>query len=147
MSLKIYLLGQFNLQADDHPIELPSRPAQSLLAYLVLYAGVAHRREKLASLLWPETVESNARGYLRQALWRIRKSFSSGSLNWKDYLQINDISVCFKMDADYWLDVNLLVNPAEPSSDEVLMRIVNQYQGELLPGFYDDCPWAVWHSA
>jgi DNA-binding SARP family transcriptional activator/tetratricopeptide (TPR) repeat protein/energy-coupling factor transporter ATP-binding protein EcfA2 len=141
MSLKIYLLGQFNLQADDHPIELPSRPAQSLLAYLVLYAGVAHRREKLASLLWPETVESNARGYLRQALWRIRKSFSSGSLNWKDYLQINDISVCFKMDADYWLDVNLLVNPAEPSSDEVLMRIVNQYQGELLPGFYDD--WIV----
>ena len=36
MTLKIYLLGQFRLQADDQSVELPSRPAQSLLAYLVL---------------------------------------------------------------------------------------------------------------
>lgn len=115
MSLKIYRLGKFNLQADDHPIELLSRPAQSLVAYLVLDAGVAHRREELASLLWPETAESNARSYLQQALRRIRKSFSSGFLNWEDYLQIDDISVCFKLDADYWLDVNLFVNPAAPS--------------------------------
>ena len=79
MTLKIYLLGQFKLQAcvqqaDDQPIELPSRPAQSLLAYLALNAGVTQRREKLANLLWPDTSESNARSYLRQALWRIRKS-------------------------------------------------------------------------
>jgi hypothetical protein len=30
MGLKIYLLGQFKLQADDQLIELPSRSAQSL---------------------------------------------------------------------------------------------------------------------
>jgi len=40
MGLKITLLGQFKLQANDLPIELPSRPAQSLLAYLALNAGV-----------------------------------------------------------------------------------------------------------
>ncbi|MEJ2265528.1 MAG: hypothetical protein P8X95_18965, partial [Anaerolineales bacterium] len=68
MALKFYLLGQFKLQADDLPVEFPSRPAQSLLAYLVLNAGVTHRREKLAGLLWPEATERNARSYLRQAL-------------------------------------------------------------------------------
>jgi DNA-binding SARP family transcriptional activator len=80
MSLEIYLLGQFKLQINDLPIELPSRPAQSLLAYLALNAGVTQRREKLACLLWPEASESNARGYLRQALWRIRKTLESGEL-------------------------------------------------------------------
>ena len=93
MLLKIYLLGQFKLQAGRWPLELPSRPAQSLLAYLALNAGVDHRREKLASLLWPESSESNARGYLRQALWRMRKNLEKGSLDWRDYLRISDISV------------------------------------------------------
>ena len=72
MSLKIHLLGQFKLQANNLAIELPSRSAQSLLAYLALNAGVTQRREKLAGLLWPEATETNARSYLRQALWRIR---------------------------------------------------------------------------
>ena len=30
------------------PIDIPSRPVQSLLAYLVLNTGIAPRREKLA---------------------------------------------------------------------------------------------------
>ena len=64
MSLRIYLLGQFNLQANDRSLDLPSRPAQSLLAYLALNAGISQRREKLAGLLWPEASDSNARGYL-----------------------------------------------------------------------------------
>ena len=65
MGLNIYLLGQFKLAADERRIELPSRPAQSLLAYLALNAGVNQRREKLASLLWPEATETNARSALR----------------------------------------------------------------------------------
>ncbi|NIS79918.1 MAG: hypothetical protein GTO14_06875 [Anaerolineales bacterium] len=80
MTLKIFLLGQFKLQNNDLVLELPSRPAQSLLAYLVLNTGISHRREKLAGMLWPDSTESNARGYLRQALWRIRKTLESGSL-------------------------------------------------------------------
>ena len=66
MSLRIYLLGQFKLLVDDLPVELPSRPAQSLLAYLAMFAGVTHRREKLAALMWPDATETNARSYLRR---------------------------------------------------------------------------------
>ena len=95
MSLRIYLLGQFKLRMPTSTIELASRPAQSILAYLVLNAGITHRREKLANLVWPEANESNARSYLRQALWRIRKSLENASLNPEEYLQISDISVTF----------------------------------------------------
>ena len=40
--LEIRLLGQFNLRLNRHPINLPSRPAQSLLAYLALKPGTAY---------------------------------------------------------------------------------------------------------
>jgi DNA-binding SARP family transcriptional activator len=71
--LEVRLLGQFSLKVGDKTVDLPSRPAQSLLAYLLLQAGTAQRREKLAGLFWPDATETNARSNLRHALWRIRK--------------------------------------------------------------------------
>ncbi len=141
MSLQIFLLGQFKLQVGDQSLELPSRPAQSLLAYLTLNAGVTQRREKLASLLWPEATETNARSYLRQALWRIRKSFSQTSLTWEDFLKTNDIHVTFDGQSDYWLDAEVLLDNFEAKSTAELIAVAQLYQGELLPGFYDE--WIV----
>jgi DNA-binding SARP family transcriptional activator/predicted ATPase len=141
MSLNIYLLGQFKLLGDDLPVELPSRPAQSLLAYLVLNAGITQRREKLAALLWPDATETNARGYLRQALWRIRKSLESGSLTSEDFLHISDISVTFNDQSDYWLDVDCLLEMKDDLPVEEIIDITCLYRGELLPGFYDE--WVV----
>jgi DNA-binding SARP family transcriptional activator len=63
--LEIRLLGQFDLRLNDVPIELPSRPARTLLAYLVLTIGTHHPRERLAGLLWPDSSESSARKNLR----------------------------------------------------------------------------------
>ena len=138
MTLKIYLLGQFKLQQDDQPIELPSRPAQSLLAYLAINAGVPHRREKLAGLLWPDSTEENARGYLRQALWRIKKSLEEHDLQAEDYLDSDKINISFNAEADYWLDTQELLRKTDSLSPEELSSILMQYQGELLPGFYDE---------
>jgi DNA-binding SARP family transcriptional activator/predicted ATPase len=138
MGLKIYLLGQFKLLANDRPIELPSRPAQSLLAYLALNAGVTHRREKLAGLLWPESTETNARGYLRQALWRIRKTLEDASLPSDEYLQISDISVTFDKQSDYRLDADVFLESMEEKPVEQIIDALHLYRGELLPGFYDE---------
>jgi DNA-binding SARP family transcriptional activator/tetratricopeptide (TPR) repeat protein/energy-coupling factor transporter ATP-binding protein EcfA2 len=137
VSLEIYLLGQFKLKADDRLVELPSRPAQGLLAYLALNAGATLRREKLASLLWVDSTESNARGYLRQAFWRIRKSLETGSLRWENYLQISEISVTFDNHSDYWLDVEQLIRPPDERPLDELIAEIELYRGELLPGFYD----------
>jgi predicted ATPase/DNA-binding SARP family transcriptional activator len=138
MSLKIFLLGQFKLEANGYTLNLPARSAQSLLAYLVLNAGVMNRREKLASLLWPEAIESNARGYLRQALWQLRKSLENGSLVWQDYLQVSDISIAFDNQSDYWLDADQLQSKMEARPLEEIIEVARLYRGELLPGFYDE---------
>src|SRR5262247_578968 len=74
--LTLTLLGEFRarLGSDAPPLSLPTRKAQALLAYLAMPAGVAHPRDKLASLLWGSTVETTARLSLRQTLYAIRKS-------------------------------------------------------------------------
>jgi len=141
MVLKIYLLGQFKLHADDIPLDLPSRSAQSLLAFLALNQGVNIRREKAASILWPEATESNARAYLRKALWQIRKSLEDGSLAWDQYLQINNISISFKQPSDVWLDADLIRSNTDTKSIEAMVETASLYRGELLPGFYED--WIV----
>ena len=56
--LQVKLLGQFDVRRDSTPMTIPSRAAQSLFAYLLLTVGAAHRREKLAALLWPDTLGS-----------------------------------------------------------------------------------------
>jgi DNA-binding SARP family transcriptional activator len=74
--LQIRLLGQFDVRLDGKRVMISSRAGQSLFAYLTLTAGTAHRREKLAGTIWPESSEENARKNLRQELWRIRKAVS-----------------------------------------------------------------------
>ena len=77
--LDVRLLGKFEVSRDGKTIALTSRPAQSLFAYLILKAGTAHRREKLAGLLWPDSLEETARDNLRHALWRVRKALETAS--------------------------------------------------------------------
>ena len=134
--LQVRLFGQFDIQLNDAPIEVPSRSAQSLLAYLLLNAGTAHRRVKLAGLFWPDTSESNARNNLRHALWRIRKAIGH------DHLLTDNVSVTLDTASDYWLDAAVLETAVdEDGSADELIDIVAVYTGELLPGFYDD--WVV----
>ena len=131
--LDVRLFGEFKVSLDSQPIEIPSRPMQLLLAYLILNAGTAYRREKLAGLLWPESDEKNARHNLRQTLWRLGKAIG------KDFFLIDKVSVGFNPQADYRLDVAILQDEAaERSSTDQLVRSVSVYTDVLLPGFYDD---------
>jgi DNA-binding winged helix-turn-helix (wHTH) protein len=66
--LEVRLLGSFEVKRNDEIVAISSRPAQSLFAYLILTAGTYHRREKLAGMLWPDSMEDNARDYLRRGL-------------------------------------------------------------------------------
>lgn len=126
--LKIRLLGQFNLEKDGEPIELPSRPARTLLAYLLLTRGTHHPRARLAGLLWPDSSENRARKNLRQALWQLRKAIGD------THLLSDSATIAFERSSDVWLDVGLL----EESSDLDPAPAVAAYAGELLPGHYED---------
>src|SRR5262247_2554834 len=73
--LILTLLGGFRARLDSGPrLALPTRKAQALLAYLAVPPGTPHPRDKLASLLWGNTLETTARTSLRQTLYALRKS-------------------------------------------------------------------------
>ena len=134
--LEVQFFGSFAIQHDGKPIVLSSRAAQSLFAYLILTAGTQHRREKLAGLFWPDLSEAKARTYLRQQLWRIRKALPAKTES--DYLLADDITICFNAASEYRLDVAALRELEEDAPVHEMMMALSMYQGELLPGFYED---------
>jgi WD40 repeat protein/class 3 adenylate cyclase len=137
--LQIRLLGQFDIRLDGKRVLIPSRPGQSLLAYLTLSAGTPHRREILAGILWPDFSDDNARKNLRHELWRIRKSISTQQSTAVDYLLAEEFTIAFNREADYWLDV-AQIERTKPDLQSLTSNL-SLYQGELLPGFYED--WVV----
>ncbi|HSL01626.1 MAG TPA: AAA family ATPase [Rubrobacteraceae bacterium] len=61
------LLGAPRVEADGAPVEVDTRKAIALLAYLAV-TGRRHTRDALAGLLWPEYGQSRARAALRRTL-------------------------------------------------------------------------------
>ena len=97
--LEVRLLGTFEVKHRKQPISIPSRPSQSLFAYLILSAGTSHRREKLAGLLWPDSLEETARDNLRHVLWRIRKAPPSQPTT--EYLLEDDLSIALNTSYEF----------------------------------------------
>ena len=102
------------------------------MAFLLLNSGIQIRREKLAGLLWPDSEESNARTYLRQILWRLRKLIG------EEHIRADKICVGFNSNSDYDLDVDTLINCAKDGNADELVAAVCVYLGDLLPGFYEN---------
>ena len=142
--LEVRLLGQLDVRRDGTQVSIPSRAAQSLLAYLLLTAGTLHRREKLAGLLWPDSKEENARQNLRHELWRLRQAIESKTPRPGEApaLLVDDIAIGFNAQSDYWLDVaHVEKRTGERVAADDLIASLALYRGELLPGFYDE--WVV----
>lgn len=133
-------MGRFDVRVDGTVVEIPSRPAQSLFAYLLLNAGVSHRRERLAGVLWPESSDDSARSNLRHALWRVRRSLeAAGSA---ECLVADDLAVSFDGQVPHRTDVAMLQAERKGAETaETLRDRISAYGGELLPGFYDE--WVV----
>ena len=66
---------------------LKNKKAQALLVYLVL-TGKPHNREHLASLLWGDRFDEQARASLRQTLHALRKAVGDGVVEGEDSLHL-----------------------------------------------------------
>lgn len=130
--LTVALLGQLSVQLEGQPADVSLRPVQLLLVYLLLHRGVSHRRERLSGLLWPDYTEESARKNLRNTVYRLRKIIGD------DYLIAYRTTLAFNTAAPLQLDVAQLEVETDPADIEALIRTVEAYQGELLPGFYED---------
>ena len=97
--LALHLLGSPRIECDGTPIEIDTRKAVALIAYLVV-TGQRHGRDILATLLWPEYDQPHARGALRRTLSTLNKALAG------DCLDIGRETVGVAADANLWVDVN-----------------------------------------
>lgn len=86
--------------------------SRALLTYLALTGGVAHGRNHLAAMFWPEAEIKLARTSLRNTLYRLRKALNDVEpLAADQLLTVTRQSVQFNDDAAT-IDVLTLVKPA-----------------------------------
>jgi len=79
-ALELKLFGEFELRrAGGQAIDLPAQKERALLAVLALPPGAIHSRDKLASLLWSDRGDAQARDSLKHALYRLRQCLRPAS--------------------------------------------------------------------
>ena len=96
---ELSLLGTPTLTVDGTDVHVSRRKAMALLAYLAV-TGRAHTRDALATLLWPESDTSTARGALRRRLSQLNQLLGGVGLD------ADRETVRLKPDLDLWLDVS-----------------------------------------
>lgn len=145
MQWRLHLLGRFQLTVNGENVdEFEADSARALCAYLFMYAGETLRRERLATLFWPDQSQAAALRNLRTALSRMRRGV--GGLS--DALETNNQTVTFHPPPDVWVDALALASlNAEveahahrciegcPFCIEKLRQIAELYRGEFLAGF------------
>ena len=77
--LSISVLGPPAVEVDGAPIEVDTRKATALVVYLAV-TGRPHRRDSLATLLWPDRDQAHARGALRRTISVLRRALGGGWL-------------------------------------------------------------------
>ena len=89
--LAAFLLGPPRVEVDGQPLEVDTRKATALFAYLAV-TGQRASRDGLATLLWPEYEPERARAALRRTLSTLNKALDGR------FLEIDRTSV--RLDAD-----------------------------------------------
>ncbi|MFC1976566.1 BTAD domain-containing putative transcriptional regulator, partial [Chloroflexota bacterium] len=103
--LAIRLLGPFQVTLDSQPITgFAYDKVRALLAYLAVEADHFHRRDTLATLLWPDHPPKLARQNLRQSLTTLRRAIKDKNAL-PPFLLIDGDTVQFNYSSHTWLDV------------------------------------------
>lgn len=135
--LKLYLLGPPQVELENGPVKIQRRKVLALLAYLAVN-GETQRRDTLATLLWPDSSQSQARAALTRHLSEGRKIIGQDSL-------ITDRETV-ALAGEVWLDVDrfrrlIECPPGSPGCLDSLTEAVSLYRDDFLTGFtLPDCP-------
>ncbi len=146
-SLRITLLGDFNLALGDEPItSLNSPRLQALLTYLILHREAPQRRQHIAFLFWTDSSEQQALTNLRKLLHELRASLPNAD----SYISLDHSSVHwhpgptspFEVDVDHFVraiaDAHLDPQEGLPQTTKALQKAVDLYAGDLLPSCYNE---------
>lgn len=129
--------------------------ASELFAHLMLYHGVAHRREKLAELVWPDAIDQRSRSSLNTTIWRINCFLKTTGL--KEHILLDSVaSAAVKLvcSPEVYVDCHSLQENVRASEVAVrdrggltederlaLRADLDQYAGAFLEGY--DNEWVV----
>jgi DNA-binding SARP family transcriptional activator len=145
-TLHIDLLGGLRLLRGDEPLTTVDTPRlQSLLAYLLLNREAPQARHRVAFLFWPDSPEEQAMTNLRNLLYRLRHTLPEAdrflhvdrrTLRWRD-------GAPFELDVAEFEEALKRADEAPDGATErsALEQAVDLYDGDLLPGLYED--WIV----
>jgi DNA-binding SARP family transcriptional activator len=139
--LQICLLGELRVTDDDVLANRINTPRlYSLLAYLLIHRDTPQYRRDLAFMLWPDSSEAQARTNLRKLLYQLRQVLPDAD----EHLHFEGQMVQWQPGRGYTLDVEAFLAAVEAARQDPgkemhhLERAAGLYQGNLLPGCYDD---------
>tara|TARA_E500000318_G_scaffold81569_2_gene76846 strand:+ start:6687 stop:8780 length:2094 start_codon:yes stop_codon:yes gene_type:complete len=131
--IKVSLLGGFLIDAPGGTVDLPSRKAQAILAYLMLLPSQKATRESIAGLLWSGATEDLARASLRQALRRLNQYFDAVGIVGIEATR-SEVRLNKKMfETDLWA---VLENDSDAPVHPILLQR-SDISSSLLLGFED----------
>ena len=131
--VRISLFGDLSLHLADREIELRSRKARALVAYLALAPDMRESRDRLAGLLWSETDNDKARTSLRQTLHVVRKALNEWGLTGV----VVDIHYVKLDRSEFATDLDDLAASVERGDPAGRLMSEARITDSLLPG-YDD---------
>jgi predicted ATPase/DNA-binding SARP family transcriptional activator len=139
--LAVFLFGPPHLDRDGESINVDTRKAIALLAYLAV-TKQRHSRDALAALLWPDYDQPHARATLRRTLSALNKALAG---NW---LSIDRETVGLTPGASFWLDIDEFnqqltscqthghtIHEVCPDCLEPLTQAVKLYRADFMAGF------------
>lgn len=139
--LSLRLLGSPLIERQDLAIEVDTRKAIALLAYLAIEPQI-HQREALSTLLWPNADEQHSRAALRRTLSTLNKALDG------PFLEIGREHISLQSSVSIWVDVNEFRRlaagcelhngtPQEACPDciQSLVRAAELYRGDFMEGF------------
>jgi DNA-binding SARP family transcriptional activator len=146
--LNISLLGTFQVMLGGRPQSaFETDKTRALLAFLAVESNRPHRREALATMLWPNYSDRAARNSLRQTLFRLRQAIADQKKS-DPHLLVSVHDVQFNPASEHWLDVDEFIRLLDtcqshhPKLDTLCESCQNRlestvalYQGNFLAGF------------
>ncbi|HMQ34547.1 MAG TPA: BTAD domain-containing putative transcriptional regulator, partial [Chloroflexaceae bacterium] len=124
--LRLFVFGPPRLERDGHPVELGLRRALALLVYLAV-SRQPQSRDTLATLLWPDSDQREARANLRRTLHRLGQAIGD------DLLATSAETVGVAPGAPLWVDSQAFLDLAgSAEGQEAAARL---YGDDFLAGF------------
>ena len=143
--LHVSLLGEQAITDDGAGgIRARSSRVVVLVAFLVVHAGSAQARQRIAGLLWPESTDAQALTNLRRELHHLRQVLRDDPS-----LVVTSRDLCWRDTRTCRVDVRVFdsgrkaaLAAAAAGDDDGILRhasaAIAAYRGELLPGVYED---------